>query len=614
MVQEYWGVADAVLRPAQQIIGRVLRGGKIEQIAGRQLANHPPKISDLGIIGDRRTAAVITSSGKICWFCPGRFDAPSLFNSLIDPDAGGSWTIELDGAEPAGRGYVGRSSVLETRLRCLRGELSITDWMPTGEGELYHGGICRSLGPAPADLSMLIVPRPDDGKSIPFLQRAADRQIVINRRFRLQASHPINIRGAKLHIKIPKGEASWAVLMDNAVASPTVNVAKLQASREAALNLWEDLASRTEYDGPFAKEAHASLRALRLLTYEPTGAIAASVTMSLPEVIGGKRNFDYRYSWLRDSGMIIRALVRFDPQCREARHYLSYVAGLLDTGYQSPLDPIAAVGGERVPKQRRLHVAGYRDGQPNPVGNKAAHQLQLGSLANLVLAASEIYTLCGGREHWEVVSATAEALCRKWRDRGNGIWEEKERRHYTSSLVLVACALEHIARHADSSESERWRAAAKQIREFVEIHCRRAGVFVATAGSSDVDISAALFPTWGFIAADDLGMTRTITQLDRQYCVGGGLYHRHLQNPEVVKEEGAFLAGTFWVAHYWIARGERDRGRDLIRQGLSYGNDLGLFSEEIDSRTGEALGNIPLGLIHGSFLSALADLEGLASR
>lgn len=610
MVEEYRGIAEAALRPVRRVAARVFGGAAFGRIVGgRHSGAAPPRIADLGVIGDRRTAAVITPMGEICWFSPGRFDAPSFLNTLIDPDTGGTWKIRLANAEPASRRYVGNSAILETRLLCPSGELTITDWMPPA-GVILHGAICRRFGPAPDGFSIILVPGANDGRAIPFLQRAADTQVVIDRRFRLQASHPVQLRGATIHVRVPRGDSSWAVLTDNAVASPIADAAKLEASCDATLETWETMARWTDYDGPYARDVRNSLRALRLLTYEPTGAMVAAATTSLPEIIGGKRNFDYRFSWLRDSGMVIRGLIRFDPQCREARQYLAYVAGLFDSGYQSPLDPISAVGGERVPKQRRLRFGGYRNGRPNLSGNAAARQLQLGSLANFVLAANEIYTLLEEREHWDVVRATAETLCRKWRDRDNGIWEEKQRRHYTSSLALTACALERIAMHT-GSEGERWRAVAGDIRRFIERACRRNGVFMATTRSSRVDISAALFPTCGYIAAEDAGMTRTIEELDRHYCVGGGLYHRHLQHPGTVEAEGAFLAGTFWVAHYWAARKDARRAHRLIEQGLSHANDLGLFPEEIDTRTNEALGNFPLGLVHGSFLSAVADLWAL---
>ena len=355
---------------------------------------------------------------------------------------------------------------------------------------------------------------------------------------------------------------------------------------------------------------------MRLLTYIDTGAVAAAVTTSLPEVVGGKRNYDYRYSWLRDSGITIRALVRFEPDGEHARRWLGYVAELLNTGYCPPLDVVSAVGGERVPPQSRLHVAGHRHSRPAWEGNRAARQLQLGSLANVVLAAAEMYKLCSPREHWEAVAAVADFLALYWGERGHGIWEQPKKRHYTESLVLSACALERIAEYATTeTQMRRYRGAARDIRHFVERSCHtRAGAYAAVQGSDKVDISAALFPVWEYMSATDPAMDATIQELERQFGVGGGLYHRHLLNAKAVYREGAFLAGTFWVAHYWTARGDFDRGRDIIEAGLRYANDLGLFPEEIDARTGEMLGNIPMALVHGSFLAAVADYNAATAH
>ena len=352
-----------------------------------------------------------------------------------------------------------------------------------------------------------------------------------------------------------------------------------------------------------------SLRAVRLLTYDRTGAIAAAVTTSLPEVAGGRRNYDYRYSWLRDSGMMIRALVRLEPDHRQALDYLGFVANLLDTGYGSPLDPVAAVGGERVPAQARLSVAGYRGSLPAFTGNKAAHQLQLGSLAQFVLAAREIYVARGERPHWAVVSATADFLVDNWQRKGSGIWEEATLRHYTSSLVSASCALDGIAPFADTpAQAARYRRAALGLRRFVSRAClSRDGIYVVRPGSGSVDISAALFPVWGYVPADDTMMANSIDRLERQAGAGGGLFHRHLQEGRAQRREGAFLVGTFWLAHYRIARGELGRARVLLEQGIGRANDLGLFAEEVDARSGALLGNLPLGLAHGSFLAAVAD-------
>ncbi len=595
---------DAARQETRRLLVRALRSARLGRFAGSS-----PSIADLGVIGNRRTAAVVTTAGDIVWYCPGRFDAPSLLGSLLDPDGGGSWRVDLPGAVPARRRYLDTSAVLETTLSHPGGEMVITDWMPLADAGVPNGSICRRFGAAPADLRLVLKPRPDNGRRNPTLRLAAGKKAVIDARFELQASHPIEIADAEIRVRVPKGETAWAVLQDGAAASVIADAEQVRVWLTTTLESWGKLAAKAPYDGAFAPQVHASLRALRLLTYVDTGAIVAAVTTSLPEVIGGKRNYDYRYSWLRDSGITIRALIRFEQDGEHARRYLGYIAGLLNTGYRSPLDVVSAVGGERVPSQTRLRVAGYRGSRPGWVGNKAAKQLQLGSLANVVLAASEIYQVCEPREHWEVVSAVADFLALNWSKRGHGIWEQVERRHFTTSLVLSACALERIADYATTEiQARRYRGAARDIRGFVARSCHtKTGAYAAVAGGARVDISAALFPVWDYTPAADPAMDATIHELERQYGVGGELYQRHLLSAKTVRREGAFLVGTFWVAHYWVKRGDLEQGRKIIEAGLRYANDLGLFPEEISGSTGEMLGNIPMALVHGSFLAAVAD-------
>ncbi len=453
--------------------------------------------------------------------------------------------------------YLDTSAVLETTLRHPDAELVITDWMPLAEAGVPSGSICRRLGAAPVDLRLVLKPRPDNGRRNPSLRLVAGKKAVIDARFELQASHPIEIVDAEIRLRVPKGETAWAVLQDGAAASVIADAEQVRGWLAATLDSWGRLAAKSSYDGAFAPQVHASLRALRLLTYVDTGAIVAAVTTSLPEVVGGRRNYDYRYSWLRDSGITIRALVRFEQDREHARRYLGYIAGLLNTGYRSPLDVVSAVGGERVPPQTRLRVAGYRGSRPGWEGNKAAKQLQFGSLANVVLAASEIYRVCEPREHWEVVSAVADFLALNWSERGHGIWEQAKRRHFTTSLVLSACALERIADYATTAaQARRYRGAAQDMRAFVARSCHtKAGAYAAVAGGDKVDISSALYPVWDYTPATEPVMEATMHELERQYGVGAELYHRHLLRAKAVRREGAFLVGTFWVAHYWIKRG-----------------------------------------------------------
>lgn len=591
-------------RSLDQALHRILRNAPFARFSGAD-----PDIGDLGVIGDRRTAAVITRTGEIVWYCPGRLDAPSLFGGLLDRAIGGTWRVDLSGAEPEGRRYVGESAVLETVLRAAGGSLIITDWMNLPRLGPPHGMLCRRFSAAPAPFRLLLSPRSDYGQRVSHLRCASPRRVVIDGRFQLHSSHPVSLHGGTVAVQVPRGEASWAVLSDSAAVGEIVTEDKIGEWHAATLAGWRQLAEGARYDGPYRAQVEASLRMLRLLVFEETGGTAAALTTSLPEVIGGIRNFDYRYSWLRDSSIVIRALTRFERDGTEARRYLGFVAGLVDTGYRAPLDPVAAVGGERVPPQSRLRLAGYRGSRPTWAGNKAARQFQLGSLASFLLAAKEVYEQLEPRLHWHATSAVADFLAANWQRRGNGVWEQKRRRQFTSSKAFTVCGLEAMARFADDpAQAERFRAAARAIRNYVEAHCRtRGGGYAAVAGADAVDISAALFPVFGDTAADDPTMDATVHELERRYCVGNALYHRHLESARAQRREGAFLAGTFWIAHYWVVRGDLERGRKIMEAGLGWANDLGVFPEEVDANSGTKLGNVPLGLVHASFLAAVED-------
>lgn len=390
-------------RSADQVLHAVLRRARFARFPRSYSAN-----ADLAVIGDRHTAALITREGEIVWYCPGRLDAPSLLGAILDPAIGGAWRVDLPGATPLLRRYVGESAVLETVLHHPRQALTITDWLNLPREGTPGSVLCRKLSAAPADLRLVLTPRPDYARRIPRLRRATETRIAIDDRFQLQMSHAVSLNGAAIETHVPRGEESWAMLSDTAAVTAIAERALLEQWLAVTLDGWRLLAGHCPYQGVYRDQVHASLRALRLLVHETTGAIAAAVSTSLPEVIGGRRNFDYRYSWLRDSGLIVRALARFDTGATEARRYLGFIAGLHDTGHRKPLDPVSAIGGERVPSQVRLGLAGYRASPPIWAGNKAAKQLQLGSLAAFLLAARELYERAQPREHWRVVSRVAD--------------------------------------------------------------------------------------------------------------------------------------------------------------------------------------------------------------
>lgn len=565
-----------------------------------------PGIRDLAIIGDRRTAAIVARDGAIVWYCPQRFDYPSLFAALLDARKGGSWAIDLPPGHGKTRRYIEESGILETRIETANGdEFTITDWMPVGEG--MPTGICRLFSTAPVPLSVTISPAPDYGGSSLDLQRH-DQAVSINNRHWLYCSHPLSVETGRIRFELAAGEAGWAVLADAPIPLP--DDIDLQAWLRTSLDHWRGLAADIRYSGPFEHEVSQSLRALRLLTFEQHGGVIAAATTSLPEVLQGERNYDYRYVWMRDTGMIVSALVRAGSQGADARKFLEFVCGSKQTEPGKPmLPPFLSLDYRPAPDESHLDFAGYQDSRPVRIGNNANRQLQLDGFANVLLAAKLIYGRYGTREHWNTVAQIADYLVDHWQEPDNGIWEEHCARQYTMGKVITSCALRYIADYAENEmQARRWRHAVHDIEEYVARCCITSeGAYAVFAGSDAVDISAALFPVWGYTAADTPEMLATMHVLERDYSQGQ-LYWRHLEEAEPGRE-GAFLAGTIWVAQYWVMRKDLERARHILETALAYANDLGLFAEEADPATGNMLGNFPQTFVHAAFVGAVHDFK-----
>jgi len=563
-----------------------------------------PKIRDLALIGDRRTAALVTTRGAIVWYCPRRFDYPSLLASLLDPERGGRWAVQLPHATFAGRCYREDSGILVTTLTTSAGDLHITDWMPMGDGT--PRGICRRFSPPPADMMVTLQPAPDYGRRSPQLHPKG-QGIQINGQHYLYASHPLTICQGHIECVIPQGQAGWSLLVDAPLNNPTER--QLDPWLEETLQCWQQIAAHATYHGPYEDAVAASIRVLRLLTFEENGGIIAAPTTSLPEVIGGQRNYDYRYVWLRDAGMIVSALTRAGSDGTEERRFLDFICGYdRDSGSQ-PLMPFSTLDGKTAPAEEPLPLTGYCHSTPVMIGNGAKDQLQLDAYGNVLLAAKLIYNRFDTCEHWSLIAEIADFLAEHWHEPDYGIWEEREKQQYTSSKVVVACGLKFIADVAQNQEqARRWRAAEQDIRQFVARHCLTSeGAYAVIPGSEAVDVTAALFPVWAYTDPDTPEMLVTMKVLERDYATGY-LYRRHLQHSDSQKE-GAFLAGTFWVAQYWVMRREFHRVKAILDAALEFANDLGLFAEEADPTTGHMLGNFPQTFVHAAFIGAVIDLK-----
>ena len=569
-------------------------------------------LRELALLSDRRSAALVSPLGEVVWYCPGRFDAPSLLARLLDPARGGSWAVVCPGAQGDGRSYVADSAVLESRLRLEGGgggtpttlKLTLTDFMPFGKD--LPTGLCRMLSPAPQPLELVLRAAPD------YARREAQPRpdgagMQIGGQQWLYASHPPRIEGDAVVVSVPAGEAAWALLSDDRLdAAP--GWADVARWRERTLGAWQELAGHAGYHGPYQHAVRSSLRALRMLTDQNSGATIAAPTTSLPEVPGGDKNWDYRYVWLRDAGMVVSALTRIESDGSEGRQFLAFICGTAHREDGLPAPPFMTVGGDDPPAESELDLRGYQGSRPVRVGNGARGQLQLDAYGNVLLAAKLIYARFGTREHWSVVERLAEYLCDHWQDDDYGIWEERQKRPYVAGKVLAACALDYIAASASTPEqAARWRRAAADARAWVTDHgLTREGAYAYVAGEEGVDLTAALYPVWGYCAPDTPEMLATMRVLERDYC-HNHLYWRHLAG-EADRREGAFLAGTLWVAQYWVMR-DPQRARTILEAVLARASDLGFLAEEADPQTGELLGNYPQTFVHAALIGMVIDLK-----
>ncbi|HEV7349729.1 glycoside hydrolase family 15 protein [Telluribacter sp.] len=559
-------------------------------------------IRDLAMIGDRRTCALLDKRGNLVWYCPRRFDEPSLFASILDNEKGGAWNLELPGLESSSRMYVAESAVLQTRLKAGSSEVLLQDWMPL-QGSFY--GICRTVSASPVPYTVRVNPRPNYNRRPVVLAAIAEGHASLEFDFHFYASHPVEVGQESITCRVPEGETAWFVLAERALQNPQE---QLEQSMELTLKNWQAIASHITYNGPYEEEVRKSLRQLRLLTYVQNGGIIAAATTSLPEVPGGGRNYDYRYVWLRDAAMIVSALARVGSDGEEERRFLSFMCSAMHR-IPKPVVPMLTLDEQPAGTEQLINFRGYLDSTPVRYGNGANEQLQLDANSNVIIAAKVIYNLYDTREHWETIRELANFLVDTWDNPDHGIWEETPKHHYTSSKVVASISLKYISEHSqDQEEKKRWQEASEQIRQFVEEKCITSdGAYAVYAGSQDIDVSAALFPIWGFIEADTPEMVKTMEKLEQDYCQNH-LYRRHLVEYDS-RREGAFLAGTFWVAQYWVMRRNRERFEQIVGAALRFMNDVGVMPEEGDPITGDWLGNIPQAFVHASLIGAVIDYK-----
>jgi alpha,alpha-trehalase len=585
------------------------------------------------LLSDCHSAALVTSEGSVDWLCLPRFDSPSIFGRLLDERAG-HWSIRPAGQYTASRRYLDQTLVLETTFQTGSGVLVLTDALamgPDNRGHTLGKGaphlLIRSVActAGAVEVEVEYAPRPEYGQLRPLLSevdggvtaRGGAEPLV------LSAPVPMRLQGstATARVALHAGETVRFALHPSLEEQP----ARVWSPREIAERLdatvtaWRSWSAlHQNYDGPWRELVLHSGRVLQALTFQPSGAIVAAPTTSLPEDVGGERNWDYRYSWVRDASFTMEALwVAACPD--EANDFFAFMttaaAGTVDP--DTPLQIMFGVGGEHDLTERTLpHLSGWRDSRPVRVGNGAWTQQQIDVYGELLGAAHRLADQIGqmDADMRAFLVALADTAAARWREKDQGIWEVRgEARHFLYSKVMCWVALDRAIKLADRLHAREqvgaWKAARDEIWDAVirEGWNDSVGAFTQYFGSTDLDASNLMMPIVGFLPADDPRMLSTVDAIAEHLTDERGLVYRYRAEggvDGVAGDEGTFLLCTFWLAQALAQSDQVARARQVFEHAITYVNDVGLLAEEIDPETGELLGNFPQAFSHIGLVNA----------
>ena len=591
-------------------------------------------IGDYALLSDCHSAALVSRAGSVDWLCFPRFDRPSLFGRLLGEQAG-HWSIApIDRAE-TDRRYLDRSMVLETTFRTATGVLRLTDAMALGPDEKGHdlgadapGVLLRRAECMEGEVrvAMEFAPRPEYGLILPLLSavdggikgRGGPDVMALS----LAGEPSIEGATARLELALASGESAAFALHHRtaAEAPPDLWSQEEIAQRiESTLEAWRRWSSvHQAYEGHWEDLVYQSGRVLQALMYQPTGAIVAAPTTSLPEGIGGERNWDYRYSWVRDASFTLDALwVAACPD--EAQKFFSWMTGAVASGIDAgaELQIMFGIGGEHDLSERELpHLEGWRDSRPVRVGNGAWNQRQLDVYGELLDAAYRLRDQLGELDDAtkRFLVSVAEAAAAKWMETDQGIWEvrgEPKDFLYSKLMCWVALdrAIELAALIGGEDRVDKWAATRDEIRDAILEHgwSDSANAFTQSFGSDELDASNLMMPIVGFLPADDPRMRATIDAIEERLTDEHGLVYRYRveeTDDGLAGEEGTFLLCTFWLAEALALAGEVERARVVFERAIAFTNDVGLLSEEVDETTGELLGNFPQAFSHIGLINA----------
>jgi GH15 family glucan-1,4-alpha-glucosidase len=560
------------------------------------------------------------------WLCLPDLDSASAFGALLDRDSGGRFELAPDVPFAAERRYLPDTNVLETTFRTATGAVRITDAMLLPGAGLAPGReLARRVDGLAGEVPMRwsVEPRfgyeawrTRVGQRLGVPVASARSEALAMRSW--EAGEP-ELSGHSLSGRFSALEGSAALLaLCAAHGEPLVLPARdeVEARLSATIEFWRRWARARRYEGPWREAVVRSALARKLLIYSPSGAIAAAGTTSLPEALGGERNWDYRYCWVRDSAFTLDALLRLGCPSEGS----SFFWWLLHASQLTHPDlrVLYRLNGGLPPAERNLPLDGYRGSRPVRVGNEAVEQRQLDIYGHL-LATASLYYEAGGeldRDTGKRLAETADLVCRTWREPDSGIWEVRGHPlHFTESKMMCCTALERALALAErgvipARRAARWRREALAIREFIDGRCwsQERGSYVRSAGADDFDASLLLGVLMGYADAGDARLTGTTEQVARALS-HGPLVYRYRAADGLPGDEGAFLACSFWLVDALARHGRLDEAARCMEELLRLANDVGLYAEEIEPETGEFLGNFPQGLVHLALVNAAASLN-----
>jgi GH15 family glucan-1,4-alpha-glucosidase len=588
-------------------------------------------IASYAAIGDGRTVALVALDGSVDWLCLPDLDSPAVFAALLDSESGGSFTLRPEAPFGSVRRYLPGTNVLETTFETTTGTVRVTDALTIpAEGLSPQRELVRVIETVAGRVPMRweVTPRFGFGSGrvllgrrggVPVASCGSDALAVCSWGAGEAAPSAGGIRG-----RFEANPADRVVIaLSAAHQEPLIMPAKpdVEARLTHTIGMWRGWAEALRVGSAWREAVKRSALALKLLVYAPSGAIAAAATTSLPETVSGERNWDYRFCWVRDSALVLNALLRLgcDEEADAFFWWLMQASQLTHPRVQV----LYRLDGGPQAEERTLALDGYLASRPARVGNAAAGQLQLDVYGDL-LQAAWLYASSGRRIDPDVgrrLAETTDLVCRIWAERDAGLWEMRSSpQHCTESKMMCAVAIDRALRLAEAGQipcrhAAQWQSAGVAIREFIERRCwsEAKGSYVRYPGTGELDASLLLGVVFAYREPGDPRLRRTVEAIQRELAHGPYLY-RYSGEDGLSGEEGAFLTCSFWLVEALALQGRREEAIALMAELVGASNDVGLFSEEVDPATGQFLGNLPQGLTHLALINAALTLEEVEQR